>query len=100
VKEARVDDAHVITLTGDVDFGRRDDLDGLAAGFEASDATVARVRMADVTFLDSRGLGFLVRLRNIADARGGHVEVVEPSEPVVNLLRLVNLDGRFQIVDG
>lgn len=87
-----------IELIGDVDYGRKDELDSIAGAFEAGDQTIARVDMSKVTFLDSRGLGFLVRLRTAAEAHGGHVEIVDPTEAVTSLLRLVNLDGRFQVV--
>ena len=89
-----------VVLAGDIDYARKDELDAIAAGFESAAATNARVDMREVTFLDSRGLSFLVHLRNAADARGGHVEIVSPPERVTDLLRLVNLDGRFLISEG
>lgn len=86
-----------VVLAGDVDYARKNELDDLAAAYEAGDAASARVEMSEVTFIDSHGLSFLIRLRNTAEARGGEVEVAEPSERVLYLLRLVNLDGRFHI---
>ena len=88
-----------IELSGDVDFARKHELDAVAAGFESSDAADASVAMRQVTFIDSSGLGFLIRLRNAADSKGGQVEVVQPSARVMDLLRLVNLDGRFLVRD-
>jgi anti-sigma B factor antagonist len=94
------DQPYVVILTGDVDYSRKDELDGIAEQVEASSARDVRVEMGDVTFLDSSGISFLLRLRNATEARGGEVELHEPSQWVLKLVRLVNLDGRFHIVGG
>jgi anti-anti-sigma factor len=91
------DSTYAFQLSGDVDFGLKDELRERAAEFESSSCPNATVDMGQVTFLDSTGLGFLVNLRNIAESRQGRVEVVDPPDVVLRLLRLVNLDGRFDV---
>jgi anti-sigma B factor antagonist len=86
---------HRIELRGDVDLGRRDELDTLAQWFEADACPDVSLDLSRVTFLDSTGLSFMLRLRNVADARGGRAEVLDAPACVRRLLRLVNLDGRF-----
>src|SRR3954465_12115536 len=49
------------------------------------------VDMSRVTFLDSSGLSALLRLR----ARASSLRVINPSEPVARLLRLVDLYDHF-----
>jgi len=94
------DPTYALRLSGDVDFGRKEELREHVVEFESSSCTKATVDMGQVTFLDSTGLGFLVNLRNIAEARHGRVEVVDPPDVVLRLLRLVNLDGRFDVRRG
>ena len=88
-----------VTLAGEVDLGRKDDLAAYAAEFEASHAENARVDMSAVTFFDSTGLSFLVGLRRTAETRQGHVELIGVSPTIQRLLHLVDLEDRFRLTD-
>jgi anti-anti-sigma factor len=90
---------HRIALWGDVDLDRKDELEALARWYEVDSCADVSLDMSRVTFLDSTGLSFMVHLRNVADARLGHVQVIDPPDCVCRLLRLVNLDGRFLLLN-
>jgi anti-anti-sigma factor len=91
-------DSHTIVLSGDVDAARDSELAGLAQQFAASSAASVAVDLRDVTFLDSGGLRFIIRLRNIAVERGGVVELIGPQPPVSRVLTIVNFDELCTIV--
>jgi anti-anti-sigma factor len=51
------------------------------------------VRMSGVTFIDSSGLGALLRAHRLAQARGITFVIQDPSERVRRLLALTALDA-------
>jgi N-acetylglucosaminyldiphosphoundecaprenol N-acetyl-beta-D-mannosaminyltransferase len=63
----------------------------------SSDAYVV-VNLAEVSFIDSTGLGTLVALANQARSAGGALYLVEVPEPVLKLIALVRLDLFFEIL--
>jgi exopolysaccharide biosynthesis WecB/TagA/CpsF family protein/anti-anti-sigma factor len=55
-----------------------------------------QIDLANVTFLDSSGLGFLVKaLRLVKKREGGALELLNPSANVVNVIKLANLEAMF-----
>lgn len=56
--------------------------------------------MSGVPFVDTSGLGVLVGLRATLKTNKIDLEVVNPSERVVNVFRLTKLDGVFGISSG
>jgi N-acetylglucosaminyldiphosphoundecaprenol N-acetyl-beta-D-mannosaminyltransferase len=56
------------------------------------------VSLAEVSFIDSIGLGTLVALANQARSAGGALYLVEVPEPVLKLIVLVRLDLFFEIL--
>ena len=89
-----------IVLMGELDMARAGELDGLLAQYGASQATHVEVDLAQVTFIDSTGLGFLVGLRRLAEPRGGTVTLVGPSRTCQRLLDLVAVPTLFEIRAG
>lgn len=62
--------------------------------------TTLRIGLAGVTELDTAGLQQLLAARHEAVRLGGEVEFVDPSEPVLEALAIVNLDGGLRPVEG
>jgi anti-anti-sigma factor len=83
----------VLRLTGEIDLavvhsnGVLDDLDTTPP--EALD-----VDISEVTFIDSSGVGLLVRLHRLT---GGVMRLRSPSLPVLRVLRICGLDQLFEI---
>src|SRR6266568_875560 len=88
---------HRIVLWGDVDLYRKAELQELVREFQDSESKSVSVFMGEVTFVDSVGLAFLVELRGVAQTLGGTVQVVDASESVLRLLRLVDVAGTFVV---
>ena len=86
-----------ISLEGEVDLSQRAALRALAAAFASDAARNAAVDLSRVTFMDSTGLGFLVRVRRISRSRGGQVALTNPQAIVLRLLRTTHLDQLFEI---
>ena len=53
--------------------------------------------LSAVTFVDSSGIGALVRAHRVADDAGARIVLVDPSHPVVRVLALVGLEGYFAV---
>jgi anti-anti-sigma factor len=88
---------HRVTLSGEVDMARVDELTILVDQFRDSSQADVRVDLAGVTFMDSTGLGTLARLRSIAQARGGSVTLVAPPAQVLRLLAIVGMESVFTV---
>jgi anti-sigma B factor antagonist len=56
------------------------------------------LNLAGVDFIDSAGLGELVRTHASVRSRGGHLKLVNPSASVHHLLRITKLDRVFDIM--
>jgi anti-sigma B factor antagonist len=50
-----------------------------------------------LSFIDAAGVGAIVRAHQACEARGAKLVLVDPSDPVVRVLRLVKLDTFFHI---
>ncbi|SFC13705.1 anti-anti-sigma factor [Nocardioides terrae] len=88
------DGAAVLAVSGDLDIA------GVAAFLEhaqpllQSDAAVIEVDLRDVTFLDSSGIGALVRLRK-ATADGQRLRLSHVPASVARVLELTGLTDLF-----
>nr|WP_246595397.1 STAS domain-containing protein [Actinoplanes auranticolor] len=88
------DDAVVITPLTDVDAGLAEVLrDGLMAAAGRYAHVVVDLRA--VHFIDSSGLGLLVRARQEARSHGGTVSLAAPSRFVLTVLHTMRLDVAF-----
>jgi anti-sigma B factor antagonist len=83
----------VLTLTGEIDLaavqsnGALDDLD-------VRPPETLDVDLSEVTFIDSSGVGMLVKLHRMT---GGDMRLRSPSLPVLRVLRICGLDDVFEI---
>ena len=86
---------HVI-LRGEIDAALRDQ----ASEAMLSVVTVNRpvvADVADVTFIDSSGLAFLVQLHRLCAESGLDLELRDPSENMLDLLEVLGMRGEFII---
>ena len=88
-----------IVLTGEIDITCSPTLRSI--GERLADALAAGDRLpvdvAEVTFIDSSGVGALVAVRNAASASGGSLVLRNLSQPVRRLLELSGLVSSFSI---
>lgn len=88
------DGVATLKVTGEVDIAVADDLAAAALGALAQDgAQSLRVDLAGVTFLDSSGLGALVRVRNAAHDEGKELLIANPVESVMKVFTITGLDA-------
>ncbi|MGH3714602.1 MAG: STAS domain-containing protein [Micromonosporaceae bacterium] len=93
------DTASVIALSGDLDLATAPEL--RTALLEAlEDRTTIVVDMTDLRFLDSTGLGVLVRVHKKAKAAGGVVAFAAVPRNVTKILEVTCLDRVFPVYDS
>ena len=93
--EIRVDDHRArLVLRGEIDGARRDEASRALAAVVTA-AVPVEIETAEVTFIDSSGIAFLVQVQAIGADEGFPVTLVEPSEIVIDVLRMIGLDDRF-----
>ncbi len=84
----QVGEAQVVTLAGELDLatGR-----GLADTLADIAGPTVVVDLADVTFMDSSGIGALVRARQRISARGSSMIISRPQPRVAKTLEIMGL---------
>jgi anti-sigma B factor antagonist len=97
--ESRTDAGHaVLALSGETDVS---DLGALIReidrAFEDSEVESLELDLADVTFMDSSGLGALVHAHKCSDTTGTPMFLRSPPEAVMRLLDIVGLTDLFTI---
>jgi anti-anti-sigma factor len=88
-----------VTLCGEIDIALEENLDAVAAFLENSARSDLAVCLHDVTFLDSTGLDFLVRLRGRTQDLGRRFRIVAPSTAACWVLRIAGLLELFEVED-
>lgn len=88
---------HVITLHGDIDIQRRPDLSREVDRFLQSGRCTVVVDLADVDFLDSTGLQMFLRLRAVAEERGGSVRLRSANHRVLRILDVSGVTRLFSL---
>ena len=95
---ATVADESVLKLADEIDFGCANTIGDL--GVETLDSDGIRLLALDlaaVTFIDSSGLGALVRMHQAASAQGKRLALRNPPERVLKMLHRTTLDTVLQI---
>ena len=87
-----------VTLRGEIDLPEEAVLTSFLQDFREGHMPSARVDLRQVTFMDSTGLSFLVRLRRTAMERGGNVTLVGPSGICLRALQTVQFDKIFELI--
>ena len=92
---------HVVQLRGNLRMGSA--VDGLRQILEENMGvgdTRFVLNLAEVSMIDSTGIGLLVRFLASTKQRGGNIKLVQPSKFAVQTLRLVGVLNLFEIFDN
>ena len=90
----------VVQLRGPLRMGEA--VDGLRQTMEeaiSNGDTRMVLNLAEVSMIDSSGIGLLVRFLASTKQRGGNIKLVQPSKFAVQTLRLVGVLNLFEIFD-
>jgi anti-sigma B factor antagonist len=98
IETARHGDRCDLVVVGEVDGLSADDLAALGL-LNITDAKVSNlvVHLGDVSFIDSMGIGALLRIRDIAMEFDKRLTLKNPSERVQKVLALTGLETVFVI---
>ena len=92
-------DHSVVIATGEIDAATAGDVTTAIAGPLAQGRPTVLLDFSGVTFIDSTGLGMLVRAHRAAEARGGFFAVVHPTPQTRKLVRVLGLDQLLHVYD-
>ena len=96
----RRSEVQIVQLRGPLRMGQA--VDGLRQTMEealAAGDTRMVLNLAEVSMIDSSGIGLLVRFLASAKQRGGNIKLVQPNKFAVQTLKLVGVINLFQIFD-
>ena len=92
-----IDAGHVITITGELDIAATPELSTVLLIAAGSPGSLVVLDLAGVEFVDSSGLGTLLKAGGEIEAAGKRLCVVCAGGPVRKLLEVTNLTNRFQL---
>lgn len=96
-----VADWTVLQVAGEVDLATRDELRERLLALVAEGARHLVVDLTGLEFIDSSGLGVLIRVRNVVQEQGGSLTLVANQERILKPFRVTGLaDNYFTIVDS
>lgn len=87
----------VITLEGEVDLTRIDELEGLIKASPPESGAFMVIDLSPVTFMDSSGLNWLIRTEATISEVGGTCALVVPDGQLARLFKVAGLDSHFRI---
>jgi anti-sigma B factor antagonist len=94
-----VADWTVLQVAGEVDLATRDELRERLLALVAEGARHLVVDLSALEFIDSSGLGVLIRVRNVMQEQGGSLTLVANQERILKPFRVTGLaDNYFTIV--
>jgi anti-sigma B factor antagonist len=97
--ENRADHA-VVTAAGEIDAATADTVATAVAGALADGCKRVLLDFAQVTFIDSTGLGVLVKSHRAAVAADAFFAVVHPTPTTRKLIRVLGLDQLLHVYDS
>jgi anti-sigma B factor antagonist len=87
-----------IVLTGEIDMNTEPELDAAIDQVLSKPLAPIVVDVTDLRFLASCGVEFLARLYNAAHPGGHTVTVLNPTGPVLRILRIVGFGDRITVI--
>ena len=93
-------DHAVITAAGEIDAATADSVANAVSGALHEGYATVLLDFAQVTFIDSTGLGVLVRSHRAAVARGSRFAVVHPNPTTRKLIGVLGLDQLLNVFDS
>jgi anti-anti-sigma factor len=96
VRSERQDDRVSVSVGGELDLGTVGRLeDTVADQLTAGRVAELVVNLADVTFLDSSGLGALLRIRQATQDAGGRLTITEVAPGPARVIAIAGLSETF-----
>lgn len=93
----RLGGVDLVKLAGEIDITTVEEVDDFFSAFEVSNLVID---LTGVTFMDTTGIHFLVRLSNRFAGKGTLTLVVTPKSPVELLIKLTGLSDQFMIMES
>jgi anti-anti-sigma factor len=93
------EDHAVIAATGEIDASTADSVATAVAAALDEGHRVVLLDFAEMTFIDSTGLGMLVKSHRAAETAGGHFAVVHPTPQTRKLIQILGLDALLHVYD-
>nr|WP_241769783.1 STAS domain-containing protein [Cellulosimicrobium sp. MM] len=93
---APADGGVVVTMWGEVDAALRDRASE-AMSYVLDTRGRVVVDVADVTFIDSSGIAFIIQLYMLGEEDGREVVLRDPSPSIVELLDMIGMGGRIPV---
>lgn len=90
-------DSITVLVIGDVDMASKDLLEKAMSQLGGEPRNLV-IDLRSVTFIDSMGLGMLLRVHHTCHDNGGSLVVASPSDQVRRLLKLTEMDQVLTIV--
>ena len=88
----------LLTVTGELDMSRTDELDEMAAEIDRDGPANIIVDLTKVTFMDSSALGWFLKLQERREEISRNLRLVAPNQGnLARLLSLSGLEGRFEV---
>ena len=91
LRSARDGDVQTITLTGELDLHSKVGVEQELRRVEDADATVIRLDLTNVTFIDSTGIGLLLGATSRSREKGVRLELERPPDSVMRLLTVAGV---------
>ena len=95
-EDVHADGRCVVRTAGDLDLAAVEEFTKVVRA-SLDRCTAVELDLGEVTFIDSSGLGALVRLRKEADRKDSSLHLIEVSAATNRLLQLTGLTGHFDI---
>ena len=90
----------VVTAVGEIDASNADMVDGAISNALIDGYKQVLLDFARVTFIDSTGLGVLVKAHRSADAAEARFAIVHPTPQTRKLIRVLGLDQLLYLYDS
>ena len=92
-----IEAGHLIVITGELDIAATPELSTVLLIAAGAPGSLVVLDLARVDFIDSTGLGTLLRAGNEIESAGKRLRVVCAGGPVRRLLEMTNLTNRFSL---
>ena len=99
LRSERDGDAHVLTLSGELDLVTTPEVEKQLRIVEAGDADAIVIDLSDVEFIDSTGLRLLIQAEQRSRWEPGRIALKRPCERVMRVFTIAGIDELLPFVD-
>lgn len=87
-----------VAVRGEIDIASSEELRSALLSLADQGVRQVTIDMAGLDFIDSTGLGALIRVLKHYRAEGGDLKLAAPTKPVAKVLEITALDHLFEVV--